>query len=398
VARDGQKERTNVTGLDLGGLGRHRKLREFFSADRWHRRSRRSSQDQQPPPAKGAQLDTRVVGVALALATLVWTFRDSEPARVFTLLSRVGAAGSLVLLPQLASLFVESMGWAAGLSAMGRPLPLLGLFRTRLATEALAQTLPLGPLFCESMKPMLLAKSCGADLPTSLSGMALRKWLLISTQSLYVGVFALLAWPVLARISRPLLGVAGLPVLLAASASLLLLMSLAGHALLARGGLAAQVRRWLLHLPSAWLRARVAPVAARLPQADAHLRTFFRAGFRSPWPYLGFLCGWLFEAAETSLILYLLGVRLPWEVSGAVEVTTSLLRNVAVLVPAGLGVQDVSYLAFLRALHVPDALNVTAAFLLLKRGKECFWASCGYALLAFELRTARLPSRAEQTC
>jgi uncharacterized membrane protein YbhN (UPF0104 family) len=62
------------------------------------------------------------------------------------------------------------------------------------------------------------------------------------------------------------------------------------------------------------------------------------------------------------------------------------------MVPAGLGVQDVSYLAFLRALGVPDALNVAAAFLLLKRAKECFWAAVGYAILAFDLRVpARSP-------
>jgi hypothetical protein len=142
----------------------------------------------------------------------------------------------------------------------------------------------------------------------------------------------------------------------------------------------------------------VAPLAARFAQTDDHLRGFFRAGWRSPWPYLGFLLGWLLEAADTLLILHLLGVRLPWSVGGALEVSASLLRNLAVVVPAGLGVQDVSYLAFLRALQVPDALNVAAAFLLLKRGKECFWAACGYALLAFELRPVRVPSRAGQTC
>jgi uncharacterized membrane protein YbhN (UPF0104 family) len=58
------------------------------------------------------------------------------------------------------------------------------------------------------------------------------------------------------------------------------------------------------------------------------------------------------------------------------------------MVPAGLGIQDASYVAFLRALHVPDALNVAAAFLLLKRSKEIFWAICGYVVLAVELRGA----------
>jgi hypothetical protein len=68
-------------------------------------------------------------------------------------------------------------------------------------------------------------------------------------------------------------------------------------------------------------------------------------------------------------------------------------------VPAGLGVQDLSYLAFLRALQVPDALNVAAAFLLLKRSKECFWSMIGYALLALELRERTGPKQLEtQSC
>lgn len=96
--------------------------------------------------------------------------------------------------------------------------------------------------------------------------------------------------------------------------------------------------------------------------------------------------------------LYLLGVHLPWTTVGALEVSASFLRNVAFVVPAGLGVQDLSYLAFLRALNVADAVNVAAAFLLLKRSKECFWAVCGYAILAVDLRPLPAPKPIEQAC
>lgn len=53
----------------------------------------------------------RVVGLALAVGTLLWTFRDSEPERIVLLLKRVGGAGVLILLPQCLSLLVESWGW-----------------------------------------------------------------------------------------------------------------------------------------------------------------------------------------------------------------------------------------------------------------------------------------------
>lgn len=75
---------------------------------------------------------------------------------------------------------------------------------------------------------------------------------------------------------------------------------------------------------------------------------------------------------------------------GALEVSASLVRNLVWMIPAGLGVQDLSYLTLLRALGVPDALNVAAAFLVLKRAKECFWPLVGYGLLAVQLRQPAL--------
>ena len=314
------------------------------------------------------------------------------------LLGRVGGAGVLIVLPQLCSLFIESVGWRLAFKGMGRRLPLFGLFRARLATEALAQTLPMGVVFCESMKPVLLARTCGADLSTSLAGMAARKWLLVGSQSLYVGGFALLSWSALGGISGAVLGGAGLPQALLGAGALLLLLAVSSYVLLARGRVASRIHALLSSLPSAWLRARLLPLQTRFSTTDAELQRFFATALRSPWPLLSFLTGWLLESADTFLILYLLGVQLPWTTVGALEVSASFLRNVVFMVPAGLGVQDVSYLAFLRALHVADALNVAAAFLLLKRCKEGFWAVCGYTVLALDLQ--RLPARKplEQPC
>jgi hypothetical protein len=71
----------------------------------------------------------------------------------------------------------------------------------------------------------------------------------------------------------------------------------------------------------------------------------------------------------------------------------SFLKNVLFILPAGIGVQDVGYVSCLAALGVPDALDVGAAFSVLKRGKELFWASFGYWLLASEARPAAITPR-----
>lgn len=327
-----------------------------------------------------------IFGISLAIATLAWTFREMEPRRVATLLSRVGYGGVVILVPQLLSLLAESLGWQLAFESMGRRLPLLGLLRSRLATEALSQTLPMGVVLGESMKPVLLARTCGAELATSLAGMAARKWLLVGSQSLYVGGFALLAWPMLSRVSASVLGAGGLPHALLAAGALLLAVAAGSYVLLAHGRVASRSHALLARVPSARLRERLRGLEAPLTRTDGELRAFFTTALRSPLPLLAFLTSWLLEALDTYLILMLLGVHLPWSTLGALEVAASLLRNVAFFVPAGLGIQDVSYFAFLSALDVSDALNVTAAFLLLKRAKEMFWAAMGYLVLGFELR------------
>ena len=328
----------------------------------------------------------RVVGLSLSILTLVWTFRDADPDRVAALLGRVGAAGVLILIPQLASLFVEAVGWRLAFEGMGRRLSLWGLFRARLATEALAQTLPLGVVFCESMTPVLLARSCGADLGTSLAGIAARKWLLVGSQAIYVLSFTLLGWSALATVST------SLPIAALGAGGLLLFLTLCGYGLLARGKLAARAHAALSRLPWRWLRERLAPLGARFTQTDGQLESFAASALKSPLPLLAFLLGWLFEAAETWLILLLIGVPLSWTAAGAVEVTASFLRNVAFVVPAGLGVQDLGYVTFLRGVGVTDALSAAAAFSFLKRGKECAWAIVGYLVLLLELRASPVRS------
>ena len=52
------------------------------------------------------------------------------------------------------------------------------------------------------------------------------------------------------------------------------------------------------------------------------------------------------------------------------------------MVPAGLGVQEVGYVALISAAGVANPIAVAAAFSVVKRLKEAFWISVGYGLLA----------------
>jgi uncharacterized membrane protein YbhN (UPF0104 family) len=103
------------------------------------------------------------------------------------------------------------------------------------------------------------------------------------------------------------------------------------------------------------------------------------------------LAGWFMEAAESWLLLRLLGVALPYGAVLAFEPVVSFARSAAFFVPAGLGVQDGGYMAMLRGFGIPDATNRAAAFVLLKRFKEVFWIIVGWTLF-LATRRSRLPA------
>jgi hypothetical protein len=63
--------------------------------------------------------------------------------------------------------------------------------------------------------------------------------------------------------------------------------------------------------------------------------------------------------------------------------------------PAGLGLQDLGYVTAFAALGIPDAANLGAAFILLKRTKELCWIGTGYSLLALDTRQPRAPAQME---
>jgi hypothetical protein len=87
------------------------------------------------------------------------------------------------------------------------------------------------------------------------------------------------------------------------------------------------------------------------------------------------------------VILRVLGAPLGFRDVIAFEAGLALVRHLVFFLPAGLGVQDLGYVAFLGALGLPRAALFAAAFVVLKRVKEAVWVAIGY-LLFFALRFA----------
>jgi len=304
------------------------------------------------------------------------------------LLFGVGAFGVVVLLlPQLAAIALETLGWKLTFRAGGTPVRFAPLLRVRVATEALAQSLPLGVAFAESAKPFLLGRHCGVPLDRSIAGMAARKVLVLVAQSAYVVGLTLLGFAGLQGASRAGLGLPPHLGWLALGAGIALGAAGVASGLMLRDS---ALGRWsfelLARIDLARLRSWLARRERAFSSTDGAVSALFRSNLRElAWPTLVYVGVWLLESVETWLILTLLGAHPSFVTVGSLEVVVSLIRNVVFVVPAGLGVQDLGYAACFAAFGMPEPASTGAAFVVMKRGKELFWIAVGYALLGSDL-------------
>ena len=327
----------------------------------------------------------------MAVTLLFWTFHRVDFAKVSESMAGVGVLGfALIATPQLVSLCLECIGWSRVFQVLGRRVSPRPLLRVRLATEAVAQTLPLGVLWSESLKPLLLGRHAGLTTSDSVAGIVARKYLLMASQAVYVALLSACGFSTLRRLSLALLGHSEAAWLAFAVSLLLCLLAFGVSGVFTRGRIAERVLKLLRTVPNLRLQAALNRRKAAFACTDDLTARYFSAGFVQTTlaPGVFFLCGWLCESLESYLILKLLGVDLDFFAVASIEVMLSFAKNVLFILPAGIGIQDVGYVSCLAALGVPDALNLGAAFSVLKRGKELFWATFGYALLASEARPA----------
>lgn len=337
-------------------------------------------------------------GTALlvAAAALAWTFRDVRMDRVLSLLGRLGPAGVLVALtPQVLGLALETLGWRAAFRLMGERVSYRALLWVRVATEALVLAVPGGAVVAEPVKVPLLQRHANLAAPTAVAGILARKYLLLGAQALWLalaavmGGLALMGAQLDARVHALVTSVAVASLAVGGAAACL-------RVLLSSGGVATRIRRWLSRLPNAALQRKLAQSEATFERTDGKLTALFAVGgLREARVGLMFVGAWAAETLETFVLLRLLGVDLDFGTVAAVEVAMSLLRNLVFMLPAGIGVQDLGYALFLRALGVPDATELAAAFTLLKRGKELLLVMLGLSLLGIDQASAGATAEAK---
>lgn len=327
----------------------------------------------------------RVLGLGVALGILWLTFRQVDLGQVGSLLGNVGWWLLLVPIPYLFILVFETAGWRLAFTKVGVTPRFLPLLYVRATTEAVAQSLPGGLVFCESLKPYLLGRHCSVAVSEAVAGMAARRYLLLLSQSAYLLLIFVVGYSVLHGHSLRVLGSGGLEwFVLGASVVLGGAAYFLGGSL-QRSRVAVAVRSLLHRIPLEALRNALESRRQGFDETDAKLSRFFTG---SPLAHvrsgLFFLLGWLAESFEAFLLLRLLGVELDFISVACFEVVVVFARHALFMLPAGMGVQDWGYVTFLAALGVPDALATGAAFSVLKRAKEVLWILVGYGLLLLD--------------
>jgi hypothetical protein len=314
---------------------------------------------------------------------LLWTYRSLDRSRALELACGAGPGILLLLAPFIATLLLDCLAWRRLLANLGYRLDLAGLLPVRLSAEAVNLSLFGGPALADGLAPVLLGRRRGVPLAAGLASSLARKCLLIGGQAVWVGVTLVIGHGFLQRASLAVIGVPGLAGLVTGAAACLAIVAVVLGMLAFSGTMARSAGRLLARLPIRSLRESLRSEADPTALIDQHLgRALGERWWQSAGPLGLFALSWAMECVETGILLRLLGVPAGFLEVVAFEPVVSLMRHLVFFIPAGVGIQEVGYLAFFRAAGYPDPLNLSAAFSVLKRSREAIGIGSGYLFLA----------------
>ncbi|MBS2020627.1 MAG: flippase-like domain-containing protein [Deltaproteobacteria bacterium] len=341
----------------------------------------------------------RWVGFALCAGLFVRTLAQADLASAWTRIQAIGPVVLVCLLPFPVALFMDAWAWHGLLRAIGRKTRLGLLFRLRFAIEAVTNSAPVGPLWADALAPILLTRHTDVPAADAFATIVAKRWVVVRMHATYVALTGAFGATAILRASQVLLHNDSLLVGVFTAALFLAVLAIVFQLLVSKGGLGGRISARLAKWKriSSWVESR----RHHFSRADTQLAKLSAdhwVNATASWRMLGL---WFFEGLETWVILKLLGVQLTVVEVLSFDAALSVVRSIAMFgAPSGIGVQDVGYLAVLRAYGVADADTVGPAFVVLKRIKEALWMAVGFVILARSgpraLAEARLAVKVEE--
>jgi uncharacterized membrane protein YbhN (UPF0104 family) len=322
-----------------------------------------------------------------ACAVCARSFARIDLAEMRHVLGSVGGLAPLALVPFAIGMMLDALGQLRILRALGHRISLGPMFVLRVATEALHVTAPAGFVVADSAMAALLSTRFSVSLGEGAVLAIGRKWLVARAHAVYVLAGAYLGAACLSRVGVGGVGGRAMPWLVASIALVPFALSLALGMSFRGGPRLVRLHAWISRCLGRDVGSRSHTWTQIAKSGDACLARVGSARTDNAIATGHFLGVWLAEAADTAVVLFLVGRPFDLRFALATEVCISVLRSIGNIAPAGLGVQDVGYASLLPAMGVP--LEVAAAFVLAKRCKEAVTIGVGYALLAVLRRGSR---------
>lgn len=350
-----------------------------------------------PPPAAPAPVRSsgralksaiRWLALALCLGLFVYTLTRTDLRAGWERIRAIGPLALVVLAPFPVAMAFDALGWRRLLRALGRQARTRDIFRVRLSTEAVAMSTPGGAVWAEALAPILIARRSEAPISDAVAASTARRWLVLRAHGAYITGAAALGFPALSRASRRLVGTDALVFAVVLGALCLVALSLGIERVTARGRVAGRISSALGGTRFRGIQAWISGRERHFTAADAAITKLAGDAPTQRFGAAALLGLWLTEGFETFLILHLLGADLTLATVMSFDAALSIVRSAAFFAPAGIGVQDLGYLAVLDAYGVPAASGIAPAFIVLKRLKELAWVFVGLALFGVARRAA----------
>ena len=271
----------------------------------------------------------------------------------------------LIVFPCVALKLFDALAWRFAFSRA--PAPLMPLFTSTLAGQAVASTTPTGALGRNATMAWMVRDRVG--LRDSLSSLIIVQTTSTASQGLFLLLGIVLArWtlpssPPLVRIMQWLLLLEALSVAGFVAVQMRGVVA-GGHGLLGRLGFSGG--------------ARVGEAAKHIDRA---LVEFYRHQPRRL--ALSLACnffGWMMRAVETWLILYLIGAAVSVGMALIIEAFATGISFATFFLPMDIGVEEGGAVATFLALGLSGATGLS--FSLVRRVREVAWTALGLLLLA----------------
>ncbi|NTW48391.1 MAG: flippase-like domain-containing protein [Chlorobiales bacterium] len=324
----------------------------------------------------------KIIGVLVGAGLLTYLFTKIDTEKTFQLITGIGISVGLIFIPYILVSAFDTVGWKIVFPNPKRAILFQKLLSIRFITEAMLMSIPAGVAVAESMKPLLLKKYLQIPASEGVASVAVKKMLFGAAQGVYLILSVAFGFYWMQASSKSVIGMDGLPWMILGVSVVLIVFFGVGTYAFVNGAIARRLHSLLLRVPFSPLRSLLLRQEEKFVEVDAQLKEFNSLGSgKMVYATLAFTLSWLMEAVETFVILWVLGVDLSFAQVLAFETILSFVRSLIFFVPAGLGVQDLGYVAFFTALGVPDPMTIGGAFILLKRFKELIWIIIGYLIL-----------------